>query len=1076
MQKNLSHLLSLEKSGDTEKAIQYLKKIKGTYEGDSSISDLNLRLIEERLRRKNSKNHLITNRGKNENITKEKAVNNLKWSAIITMWKRTDYLKEQIEAINQQSIPPLEIIIIINGSHISEAFIRNIVGGNIKIISSDINSLYSRWALAYIAEGEYISVFDDDIIPGKLWIANAIRACVQHNALVGPSGRIFSQEGKHGYYELVVPSSQWVDEQTIDCSDTDIFCDWVCNAYVFKREWVGYALSDLRHKDSFKTFDDIQLATSLYIHGGIKCVTPMQPKNNKKLHGSLKSKYGNDDHAIWKTNSDYHFSARKEYIELLIKNGYTPIYERDFVNKFHLIIPFGDREYLERCLLSIKAQDYHNYTCTLVDDCHDGTNSVETIKKIGFPENNLKYIMAKTRLHPLRAREIATDLLDATPADIIIHLDGDDWLPYPDTLSRINRVYRANKATATYGNSITICNHNTTDFTEFSHYGMSKRWNVMQDDPEANITPFRAIKQKEIKGDWRQAPWCAMHMRTFKYSKWLELNRETFFDDNGDYLKVATDAAIFIPILNSTKFEQVVFIPEYSYVYQNASNTIHAKKQIKIEDKKKALQAVKNASHQPTDKFTTSFLTGEIKKPNLKDAEIIYENNKKNASASKNHTTSKTQKSKKSAVVTIITPDYLADSILCLKSYIENIRSHCSPYVFIASDNTHNIKICSTLLKEIGIKTLCPTSLSYNKENSTSLSDKYSINSDEYRWGMKSVVLMELLQHGYDMALFLDPDTYTVSDITDIHLKLQDHAISVFPHFRDPDHEYLRKILYKDGFFNGGMLAATKNGIANLEKLYLRCLNEITKDPERSRWDDQKYFDLFILETEDVNVNMDRGIDYNPWNYEPFDGIVSPSQRSYLLQSGFFIRHWHVSTMMIKNSIDLKEKKYSIFRPVTATYLASLAYINIIIVRHIKNNQKRELNGIEKRFKRIIDNLFNISSSIHTNEMLEAFELSGNTDKNNHSKFINAWYHSISKFNLIDNFELFSKIISSLFKDEATQKISRLLLEKDLKYISDKALPLKVNNKNSHNLLEKLDTGEVIKNRIEGIINLKIKY
>lgn len=1078
----LTELLELEKAGRYQAALDQLQALSKEKISESPARSLNLKLLEERLRvRLQTSQHQVINTGtsiKSAQQTPKKTT----WSAIITMWKRQDYLAEQLAAIRSQSIPPQEIIIILNEGHIPETKIRDLGGPEIKIIRSDINSLYSRWAVAYIAEGEYVSVFDDDVIPGKYWIANAIRACTSYNALVGPAGRIYNKNGLHGYYKLVVPNTDNLN--TISCGETDVYCDWVCNSYLFKREWVNHALSSLRYKDSFKTFDDIQLATSLYLNGGIRCITPMQPSFDKELHGSLRHHYGHDAHAIWKTNSDHHFAERKSYIEGLIDKGYVQVQQRDNLYRFHLIVPFGERATLERCLLSVKGQDYQNFTFTLIDDCCDGKDALDLVKRIGFDRHHIRYIKTSKKAYPLRARELATDMLAANPADVVVHLDGDDWLPYPDVLSRLNRVYRNGGVLVTYGNALCIRNHQTRDFREYSQYDMSKKWNVAQKEPNAKVFPFRKIELEEVSNGWGDAPWCGMHLRSFQFSKWLGLNRQSFRNCKGEYLRVGTDAAIHIPILDSCPYESIRFLPDLAYVYQNASNTIHAKNEISAQEKSEALAVIAGVDQTINYQAVSRYLINVPSSVSAKDALVTYDSLSGSERNRSNQYFGKVDRveNKTTSVVTIVTPNYLADAIICLMSYQRNLRDeNCKFYVFVATDTPSEVADCEKLLATSGLTALFPCTLRYTLEQSLVLAAKYKLNTDEYRWAMKAVILLELLNDGCSMALFLDPDTYTVSDITDVHQKLARHPISVFPHFRDPDHEYLRGVLYKDGFFNGGMLAATQNGAPHLKRLYDRCLNELVKEPTRHRWDDQKYFDLFQLEVENIFVNLDKGINYNYWNYDPVEGLIAPSQRSILLKSGFFARLWHISTTLIRETIEIKDKKFSVYRPVVSIYLLSLLYTTILLLANFRAKglaSSTDYLGLESRFKNIAERLAQLSMSIPVNEITKLLELAKNLDMDELDVFLGKLSESLMKSICFDNYELFARISSYLFPDtNAASKLQQDLRRNDLRYIADEVVgspDLTIEEKES--LLEIDGAGNLVKRQLQALQSCKISY
>lgn len=240
-----------------------------------------------------------TTSGRNSNSFRELTLfsdNKNDWVAVITVYKREKYLEEQLNAIQNQSLPPTKIVIIQNEKHF-EIDKNILIKFNIELITSSINSLYTRWIISYLFNSEYVCVFDDDVIPGVKWIENCIRASRQHNALVTCTGRIINVSGNtpncwNVLYSIIKDGvvKNGIVEDTI--------CDWGCNSYFFRTEWIKYIVSSSRYLNYQLTFDDIQLATNLKFFGNIKTVVPKQPVNDISLHGQLKREYGTDDDAL----------------------------------------------------------------------------------------------------------------------------------------------------------------------------------------------------------------------------------------------------------------------------------------------------------------------------------------------------------------------------------------------------------------------------------------------------------------------------------------------------------------------------------------------------------------------------------------------------------------------------------------------------------------------------------------------------------------------------------------------------------------------------------------------------------
>ena len=122
-------------------------------------------------------------------------------TAIICLYKRQDYLEEQLLAISQQTLKVTQIVLLQNSADqkrldLSPSLIQKYQQQcqiPIKTIRSDFNSLFFRWIIGYTFSTDYIWVSDDDAIPGVYWLDLAYQTHLRHQALVGPAGRIVYQ-------------------------------------------------------------------------------------------------------------------------------------------------------------------------------------------------------------------------------------------------------------------------------------------------------------------------------------------------------------------------------------------------------------------------------------------------------------------------------------------------------------------------------------------------------------------------------------------------------------------------------------------------------------------------------------------------------------------------------------------------------------------------------------------------------------------------------------------------------------------------------------------------------------------
>jgi hypothetical protein len=130
----------------------------------------------------------------------------------------------------------------------------------------------------------------------------------------------------------------------------------------------------------------------------------------------------------------------------------------------------------------------------------------------------------------------------ARPDDIIVCLDGDDWL-MPGALARVQRAYDAG-AEVTYGSY------------------------VFADGRPGHA---RAMTPDELAHP-RRSPWVASHLKTFRAGL-LERVPIRCFQQDGWWLEHARDMALMFALLEVA--DHPVYIPEILYVYNYATSTEH---------------------------------------------------------------------------------------------------------------------------------------------------------------------------------------------------------------------------------------------------------------------------------------------------------------------------------------------------------------------------------------------------------------------------------------------------------------------------------------------------------------------
>ena len=86
-------------------------------------------------------------------------------SVVLNCYKRLDSLPLQLDAIEKQTIKPLEILIWVNASEEYKKSNKSIFNKYKTTISNYNFGVWSRFYHAMNASGKYICIFDDDTIP-----------------------------------------------------------------------------------------------------------------------------------------------------------------------------------------------------------------------------------------------------------------------------------------------------------------------------------------------------------------------------------------------------------------------------------------------------------------------------------------------------------------------------------------------------------------------------------------------------------------------------------------------------------------------------------------------------------------------------------------------------------------------------------------------------------------------------------------------------------------------------------------------------------------------------------------------
>ncbi|HEX9984404.1 MAG TPA: glycosyltransferase family A protein [Thermoanaerobaculia bacterium] len=197
-------------------------------------------------------------------------------------------------------------------------------------------------------------------------------------------------------------------------------------------------------------------------------------------------------------------------------------------------------EYVAKCIDSVRMQTYRDFEMYVtVDPCGDAT--FERALDAGRGDPRIHVTRNDRRLYAMENVVNAVNRSGEDPNDIMVILDGDDWLATNRALDTIARMYREQDAWLTYGSWISNVKPN------------DGRWPAYTDD------------------NFRTGPWRGTAVRTFRRWLWERIHDRDLRDEDGSYFRVVEDQAYMLPMLEMATTRNARHIADVLMVYNRAN-------------------------------------------------------------------------------------------------------------------------------------------------------------------------------------------------------------------------------------------------------------------------------------------------------------------------------------------------------------------------------------------------------------------------------------------------------------------------------------------------------------------------
>lgn len=206
----------------------------------------------------------------------------------------------------------------------------------------------------------------------------------------------------------------------------------------------------------------------------------------------------------------------------------------------------------------------------------------------------------------------------------------------------------------------------------------------------------------------------------------------------------------------------------------------------------------------------------------------------------------------------------------------------------------------------------------------------------ELRWVLKSVLLQVLIEiNGREAACYVDPDLYFVSPAQTLADEVHGAALLLCPHWRTlrpgPSSREL-DVTLTHGYFNAGLVGATRAGLPALQWWAQACLFACEKHPARGLYDDQRYLDAVPHLFPSSRVLTHQGCNVAQWNQRACRRVSMPDGSVAINgQWPVVCIHFYRETIAC-----IQDGRDPLLRPYLQSYEAALAQARQDVAAHLK--------------------------------------------------------------------------------------------------------------------------------------------
>tara|TARA_R110002073_G_scaffold119196_2_gene260207 strand:+ start:941 stop:1675 length:735 start_codon:yes stop_codon:yes gene_type:complete len=208
--------------------------------------------------------------------------------------------------------------------------------------------------------------------------------------------------------------------------------------------------------------------------------------------------------------------------------------------KFKIITPaYNCAKAIKTTLYSIIGQTYNNWEMIVLDDMSTD-DTAKVVKDLAVSLGIEDQVFVKTRTEKYgEVRNTVEEVSLCGDDDVIVRLDAGDFITDLGCLQILDYFY------AEHNPAVLWTNH---------------RWRFTDTNISGPIDPEVSFYEQ---------PWRTSHLKTFRASDFKGLNHANFLDSNGEYIMLACDQAVFLPMLERARLNKrpLMYLPVTMYHY-----------------------------------------------------------------------------------------------------------------------------------------------------------------------------------------------------------------------------------------------------------------------------------------------------------------------------------------------------------------------------------------------------------------------------------------------------------------------------------------------------------------------------